>query len=148
MIQNDIIPSDDNPPQPWAGLDQLLNSAHAQLVASQDSDLLDLLQSVPATVMVIYGHMDEWMTKMLRESHLASTFETIWSLNQAVDPNWTLFRFSAVTWAQVSSDVLLPAPIEIAMYVIDVKCDNNPGETPFLCQHCKRLQNPDTTKIL
>ena len=144
MIQNDNIPSDDNPPQPWAGLDQLLHSAHAQFVASQDSDLLNLLQSVPATVMVIYGHMDEWMTKMLRDSHLASTFETIWSLNQAVDPNWTLFRFSAVTWAQVSSGVLLTAP----MYVINAKRDNNPGETPFLCQHCKRLQNPDTTKIL
>ena len=59
MIQNDIIPSDDNPPQPWAGLNQLLNSAHAQLVASQDSDLLNLLQSVPAIAMVIYGHMDD-----------------------------------------------------------------------------------------
>ena len=127
MIQNDIIPSDDNPPQPWAGLDQLLNSAHAQLVASQDSDLLNLLQSVPATVMVIYGHMDEWMTKMLRESHLASTFETIWSLNQAVDPNWTLFRFSAVTWAQVSSGVLSTAP----MYVINAKFENKPSEIPI-----------------
>ena len=101
MIQNDIIPSDDNRPQPWAGLNQLLNSAHAQFVASQDSDLLNLLQSVPAIAMVIYGHMGEWMTMMLRESHLASTFETIWSLNQAVEPNWTLFRFSAVTCDQV-----------------------------------------------
>ena len=92
MIQNDIIPSDDNPPQPWTGLDQLLNSAHAQLVASQDSDLLNLLQSVPAAAMVIR------QTMMMRESHLASTFETIWSLNQAVEPNWTLFRFSALTY--------------------------------------------------
>ena len=40
-----------HPPQPWTGINQLLNSTHAQLVASQDSNLLNLFQSIPAIAM-------------------------------------------------------------------------------------------------
>ena len=79
------------PPQPWAARDHLLNSVHAQLVAPQDSNLLDVFQSIPAKEQKMLDVNDV-------DPYLASTFDTIWSLNQAVEPNWTLFRFSAVTY--------------------------------------------------
>ena len=80
-----------HPPQPWTARDHLLNSVHAQLVAPQDSNLLDVFQSIPAKEQKMLDVNDV-------APHLASTFDTIWSLNQAVEPNWTLFRFSALTY--------------------------------------------------